>query len=287
MKLRRLSIAATIALLTTSCAVLLNLPDELSEDHYRQSAGDISAQNKKNMQSSPGALLVKENEGLIKKMAMLPVVYVYDTTNTLKKNEEAYYTSKFNGYWMRAFAVLANNYIYDEFKARGIDIILLRSQYLKEMGARDINQQIDHFNKNQTFHAVAFNAESDETNLAETDFYKFRKYINTSEEAVAYMLIQADWEPSSANRLNGDIVLNTTLKFGYEIVVCGPVSGCSSVTVPYSKGIVSNVFMPNRNTIDKDGMDKNWALIKEIHGAQLKTVISEAFKVFDKQGMFK
>ncbi len=87
--------------------------------------------------------------------------------------------------------------------------------------------------------------------------------------------------------MNGDIVLNTTLKFGYEIVVCGPVAGCSTVAVPYSKGIVSNVFMPNRNTIDDEGMEKNWALIKNIHGGQLKHVISEAFKTFDQQGMFK
>jgi hypothetical protein len=106
-------------------------------------------------------------------------------------------------------------------------------------------------------------------------------------QGVAFMKIKADWEPTSANRLNSDIVLNTTLKLGYEITLCGSNSGCTTVTVPFDKGISSNVFMPNRNSIDDSGRDKNYTLLHELHGQQLSQIVKLAFEKMDAAGTFK
>jgi len=101
------------------------------------------------------------------------------------------------------------------------------------------------------------------------------------------MKIRADWEPTTANRLNGDIVLNTTLKLGYEITLCGSDSGCTTVSVPFDKGIGSNLFMPNRNTIEESGRDKNYTFLHTLHGEQLSKIVKLAFEKMDAAGTFK
>lgn len=120
-----------------------------------------------------------------------------------------------------------------------------------------------------------------------TDVTKFRTAMVNNIQGVAYMKIRADWEPISANRLNSDIVLNTTLKLGYEITLCGSNSGCTTVAVPFDKGIGSNVFMPIRNSIDDSGRDKNYTLLLDLHGQQLSQIVKLAFDKMDAAGTFK
>lgn len=276
----RVSLAVFTAFILTSCATLLMLPDELPESHYRSMAGDIGPQIKSKATFSPGGKLPGEKEGLTKKVMVLPIVYIYDTNNTLKENEEAYYTSIFNnssGSWLRPFALSANNTIRDILKSKGYEPTLFGNADLQRMGATPV---FNHMGKlaNTQYKAVAYNAESQDTNLAVTNFYDFRKFIGDKNQGVVFMKIIADWEPSSANRLNSDIVLNTTVTFGYEFVLCGVDNGCSTVSVPFEKGITTNLFMPNRNSIDDAGRDKNYTLLSELHNAQLALVIKHAFE---------
>lgn len=274
--------------LTVGCASLLMLPDELSEQHYRTQAGDITQQVKtKQNQTSPGTKVIASGS---KEIGILPVVYVYDTTNTLKKDEEAYYTSVFNnssGSWMRPFAVAASNAIKDELKARGFSPFIYANSDLKHFGMKDVNTVLSSEIIGTQFKAVAYNGDSAETNYAMTDVTKFRTAMVNNIQGVAFMKIRADWEPTSANRLNSDIVLNTTLKLGYEITLCGSNSGCTTVTVPFDKGIGSNVFMPIRNSIDDSGRDKNYTLLLELHGQQLGQIVKLAFEKMDAAGTFK
>lgn len=274
--------------LLTACSALLMLPDELSEAHYRESAGDISTQVKTKMIATNPGVRVGAGEG--REVGILPVVYIYDTSNTLKKGEEAYYTSIFNnssGSWIRPFAVDASNAIRDELTARGFKPFIYSNSDLQTLGMKSAMDLMPRELMGTQFRAIAYNGDSAETNYAMTDVTQFRNAIVNDIQAVAFMKIHADWEPSSANRLNGDIVLNTGLKFGYEIVICGANSGCGSVSTPFTQGIGTNVFMPNRNTIDDDGLDKNYEIIRSIHGDQLRKVVKMAFEKFASQGMFK
>lgn len=281
------NVLALSLLSVVGCATLLMLPDEVSEDHYRSQSGDQSAQIKSKMaMMNPGAKLTARES---KEVGILPVVYIYDTTNTLKKNEEVYYTSIFNnstGSWIRPFAVSASNAIRDELTTRGFKPFIYANSDLVSLGMEDINALLGDLT-GTTFKAVAYNGDSRETNYAMTDVTQFRRAIVGKVDGVAFMKIKADWEPSSANTLNGDIVLNTGLKLGYEIVLCGADSGCTTAATSYDKGLMSNLFMPNRNTINDTGLDKNYELLRDLHEAQLKQIVKIAFERFDQQGTFK
>lgn len=283
-----LAIATLSLSFSTGCATLLMLPDELSEEHYKTQAGDLTQQvkSKQNL-TNPGAKVIASGS---KEIGILPVVYSYDTTNTLKKDEEAYYVSIFNnssGSWIRPFAILANNAIRDELKSRGFKPLIYANSDLTHFGMKDVNTVLSSELLGTQWRAVAYNGDSAETNYAMTDVTKFRTAIVNNIQGVAFMKIRADWEPTTANRLNGDIVLNTTLKMGYEITLCGANSGCTTVAVPFDKGIVSNLFMPNRNTIEESGLDKNYELLRSLHGEQLKQIVKLAFDKMDAAGTFK
>lgn len=192
---------------TAGCATLLMLPDELTEDHYKSQAGDITEQVKaKQNHITPGAKVIASGS---KAIGILPVVYVYDTTNTLKENEEAYYTSIFNnssGSWIRPFAISASNAIRDELKARGFSPFIYANSDLTQLGMKDVNTLLSSEIIGTPYRAVAYNGDSADTNYAMTDITKFRTAMVNNIQGVAYMKIRADWEPTSANRLNSDIV---------------------------------------------------------------------------------
>ena len=280
---------ASLCLSAVGCASLLMLPDEVTEEQYRTRAGDITPQLK--TKSNVTNQFVKINAVPSKKVGILPIYYIYDTTNTLKNNEEAYYTSIFNnssGSWIRPFAILANNAIRDELKARGFEPFLYANSDLKALGMKQAGDSAVMGKLFGTsYKAIAYNGDSSETNYVETDETKFRNAIVNDVAAVAYMKIHADWEPTTANTLNGDVVLNTDLKFGYDIVLCGANSGCVSISTPFEKGITASVFMPNRNTINEEGRDKNYEILKSIHGDQLKKVVKNAFAKLEAYGAFK
>lgn len=276
-------------MLSSACATLLMLPDELTEEHYRAQAGDIKPQVDAKMEAFPGATFPGSKASYTKTVSLLPFVYLYDTTNTLKDNEEAYYTSKFNngsGSWIRPFAQEATKLVREQLKARGYEAVNYGNAVFESKKVEQIEPQIAKLTNGSHFKGVAYNADNSETNYAVTNFYDFRKFIDKNEQAIIYMMIRADWEPSSANRLNDDIVLNTSIKLGYEFVVCAADSGCTTIKTPYEKGISTNLFMPNRNTIDRDGLNKNYEIIKSIHGEQLKIIVEAIFKKLDAMGTF-
>lgn len=280
---------ASLCLSTVGCASLLMLPDEVTEAEYRARAGDITPQLK--TKNNINNQFVKIKPVPSKSVGILPIYYVYDTTNTLKKDEEVYYTSIFNnssGSWMRPFAVAANNAIRDELKARGFEPFNYANSDLKALGMKQAGDSAVMGKLfGTTYKAIAYNGDSAETNYVETDMTKFRNAIVNDVAAVAYMKIHADWEPTTANRLNGDIVLNTDLKFGYELVLCGANSGCVTFSTPFEKGITASMFMPNRNTIDEDGLYKNYDILKSIHGDQIKKIVKTSFEKLDAYGAFK
>lgn len=270
------------------CASLLMLPDAVTEDHYRAQAGDLGPQIQSKMKAGiPGGRV--SFEGSSREVGILPVVYVYDTTNTLKPNEEIYYTSIFNnsGTWIRPFAVSASNAIRDELKARGLSPFIYANSDLEKLGMKDVNEVLRGELVGTPWRAVAYNGDSYETNYAMTDITRFRSAIVGDTQAVMFMKIKADWEPSSANTMNGDIVLNTAVKLGYEIVLCGAKSGCTSLSTPFENGLTTNLFMPNRNTIDKSGRDKNYDFLRDVHAEQLGQIVKAAFAKMDAQGAFK
>lgn len=281
----RIVFITLLGLLFSGCATLLMLPDELSEEHYRNQAGNINSQVKEKINIvNPYAKLGAVHG----EVGILPILYIYDTTNTLKKNEEAYYTSVFNnssGSWIRPFAVIANTAIQDELKDRGYKSFIYANSDLKQLGMQQASSLIP--DNLSAYKAIAYNGDSRETNYAMSDVTQFRRAILNDMQGVAFMKIQADWEPSSANRLNGDIVLNTAIQMGAEIVLCGAKSGCITAQIPFAKGIQANLFMPNRNTIDQEGLDKNYDIIKSIHGDQIREIVKVAFQKFDTLGTFK
>ncbi|KHD89345.1 MAG: hypothetical protein OM95_04255 [Bdellovibrio sp. ArHS] len=270
------------------CATLLMLPDELSEQHYKAAAGDIKPQIRAKM--TVNNQFAKMPPSGNKEVGILPVVYFYDTTNTLKKNEEAYYTSIFNnssGSWIRPFAKEASVAISEELSARGFKSFIYSNSDLEKLGMQSANLLMPKEIFGTGYRAIAYNGESEDTNLAMTDLTQFRSAIVGDMSGVVFMKIQADWEPTTANRLNGDIVLNTTIQLGYEMVFCGANSGCVTAQVPFNKGLTSNLFMPNRNTINENGLDKNYELIRSLHGDQLRAIIKATFEKMDSLGTFK
>ncbi|MBX3016611.1 MAG: hypothetical protein KF767_01880 [Bdellovibrionaceae bacterium] len=282
----QLSLLAVAGL--AGCATLLMLPDAVNEDHYRAQAGDLRPQIDAKMKVISSGGRVTATGG--KQIGILPVVYIYDATNTLKPNEEAYYVSIFNngsGSWVRPFAVSASNAIRDELKARGFEPFIYANSDFEKLGMKQVNEVVDKEIFGTQFRAVAYNGDSDETNYAMTDITRFRNAIVSDVEGVMFMKIKADWEPSSANTMNGDIVMNTGVKLGYEIVLCGRDSGCTSLQTPFENGLGTNLFMPNRNTIDREGRDKNYDFLRSLHGDQLALIVKSAFRKMDAQGAFK
>lgn len=285
-----LSITILSLSLITGCATLLMLPDELTEEHYTSISQIDSKQISTKMKVFPGGKAQAPKDGIAKSVRLLPIVYKYDTYNTLKENEEAYYVSIFNnstGSWIKPFTENIQETLGAQLKKRGYDFVLLTNDDLKTLGAKDINSLIDGADrsKGNLTKGVALNAENRSTNLALVDRSKFGVLVTEEEQAVIYVELDVDWEPSSANRLNKDIVLNTALIIGYKLVACGS-NGCSTIEIPFKDGVRVGLFMPNRNTINEDGLDKNYALIKKLHKAQLDKIIEESFAKLDQMSFF-
>lgn len=274
----------------TGCATLLMLPDEQTEDHYTKISQIDNKQIVSKMKAFPGGKAAIPKSGAKKSIRMLPIVYKYDVYNTLKDNEEAYYVSIFDnssGSWIRPFTENLQEAIGALLEKRGYDYSLISNQTLKNLGAKEIQTLIDPADrsKGNITKAVALNAEDSGTNLAIVDRAKFNQFQDDENQGLMYVELDVDWEPSSANRLNGDIVLNTALLIGYKLVACGS-NSCSSIEIPYKNGLNTALFMPNRNTIDQDGRDKNYNLIKKLHGEQLNKILEESFKQLDKMNYF-
>ncbi|AGH94475.1 hypothetical protein [Pseudobdellovibrio exovorus] len=283
------TVGAIIAASLTGCSALLMLPDELSEDHYKSISKIDQKQVASKMQYFPGGKLSPPAAGQKKMLRFMPFVYTYDATNTLKKDEEAYYVSIFNnssGSWYQQLLMRAHESVAAQLEKRGYDYAVFSNNTLKNQGAQEVTRSLPMDRKDGLPNrGIAINAESNESNLAIMETSKYSNLKAEGEQGVVYMQIDADWEPESANRLNGDIVLNTTVKIGFKLSICGD-TGCSTAVIPFKNGVTAALFMPNRNTIDDDGLDKNYALIRDLHEAQLDVIIAEAFKRFDQAGVF-
>lgn len=285
----KFTVGALLATSLTGCAALLMLPDELSEDHYKSISKVEQKQVVSKMQYFPGGKLSAPAAGQKKMLRFMPFVYTYDAENTLKKDEEAYYVSIFNntkGSWYYQMLTRAHESVAAQLEKRGYDYAVFSNKDLKSLGAQEVTRSLPMGRPDGIpSRGIAINAESDETHLAIMETNKFSNLKSESEQGVVYMQIDADWEPTSANRLNGDIVLNTTIKMGFKLSICGD-TGCSTALIPFKNGVVAQLFMPNRNTIDEDGLGKNYNLVKDLHEAQLDLMIAEAFKRFDQSGVF-
>lgn len=283
-----LSVSTLAIFIFTGCATLLGLPDEQNEGHYTQISKISSEQVQAKIKSVGEAKAASPKEGSPKKIIVLPIVYRYTTYNTLKKGEEAYYTSRFtNGSWIRPFTLIAQESIDKMLTERGYDYTLLSNNLLQKMGAKDIQSMIspNERRRQDPVRAVALNAENEDTNLAIIEQSAFSKYVSDEEQAVMYVEFDVDWEPNTANTLNKDIVLNTSLSIGYKMVFCGA-TGCSTSEIPFRTPLVASLFMPNKNTINKDGAQRNYELIKQLHAQQLDQLLKESFIYLDKTGAF-
>lgn len=272
------------ATLLTSCASLLMLPDEQTEAFYEKNAGITKDQITKNMTASTGAKITVADKGNVR---IMPIIYAYTTYNSLKQNEEVYYTSRLTNHaWFRDFMLTAHKAVLQELKTRGIDASYYNSGLEGLSGGKDIERvyRTGESRRGTPLQIAAFN-ENPETNYGFVDKPRLRSHIGETDKGVVLVEFDVDWIPSSANTMNGDIVLNTALVMGFDLTICGA-DGCSNVNVPFSKGIRASLFMPNKNTIDDDGLSKNFALLKKLHGEHIKQIVAAAFERFDAQGVF-
>lgn len=282
-----LILAVVTPLLLTSCASLLNLPDQQTEDFYRNNGKVTTAQITKNMTTSTGAKLPPPQKD--RKIRLLPVVYSYTTYNTLKPNEEAYYTSRYTNHsWFHSFMSTAQDEIAVQIRKRGYDLVIYNDATLSNMaGGKDIEQvyRVGEARRGTPVRVAALNEDSD-NNYGLTDRYSLRNYMNKDmDDGLIVVMFDADWDPQNANTLNDDIVLNSNVKIGFKMVLCDK-EACSEVNIPFANGVTTLLPMPNKNTIDDDGLAKNQKLIKELHGNQLRQIIAEGFKKYDQQNIF-
>lgn len=282
-----LAIMCALVPFMSGCATLLALPDEQTEDFYRNNSKITSAQITKNMTTSTGAKLPPPSKD--RKIRLLPVVYSYTTYNTLKPNEEAYYTSRYTNHsWFRRFMLTAQDEIATQIRKRGYDLVIYNDQTLERMAnGKDIEQvyRVAEARRGTPVRVAALNEDSDK-NHGLVDRYSLRNYMNPSmDDGLILVIFDADWDPQNANTLNDDIVLNSNVKIGFQMVLCDK-EACSEVNIPFEKGVTTLLPMPNKNTIDDDGLTKNHALINELHGGHLRQIIAEGFKKYDQQNIF-
>lgn len=282
-------LAITCALLPflSGCATLLALPDEQTEDFYRNNSKITPAQITKNMTTSTGAKLPPPNKD--RKIRLLPVVYSYTTYNTLKPNEEAYYTSRYTNHsWFHTFMSEAQDEVAIQIRKRGYDLVVYNDNTLANMaGGKDIERvyRVAESRRGTPLRTAALNADS-ENNYGLTDRYSLRSYMNPAmDDGLILVIFDVDWDPQNANTLNGDIVLNSNVKIGFQMVLCDK-EACSEVNIPFAKGVTTFLPMPNKNTIDDDGLRKNQQLIYKLHGDHLRQIIAEGFKKYDQQSIF-
>lgn len=269
--------------LLTGCATLLNLPDNQTEDFYRNNGKITKDQITRNMTSSAGA---KVNSSAKEEIRVLPIIYSYTTYNNLKKGEEVYYTSRYTNHsWFRDFMMTAHNEIVTQLKNRGME-----ASYYKNVAdlanGKDVEQvfRTGESRRGTPLRIAAFNVDPN-TNYGLVDRNNLRKYMDPSDQGVLLALFDVDWSPNTANTLNDDIVLNSNVNMGFNMLFCSS-KGCSEISIPFTKGVQAFLPMPNKNTIDDDGLKKNQVLIKELHGEQLKQIIAAAFEKLDAQKAF-
>lgn len=294
MDVRKIGVPVLIgfsAMALTACATLLMLPDEQTEEYYTTQSQAVLSQVDSKLKVSPGGKASPPKEGEKKSIRVLPIVYDYTVHNTLKKGEEAYYVSVFyngSGSWIRPFTQIAQMSVAKQLEARGYDYSLLSNNALTQLGAKNADSYLSPGSdrrRGDPVRSVAFNAENNGTNLALVNQNDFRKFIGDDEQGVLFMKFDADWEPSTANTLNKDIVLNSTVTLGYKMVFCG-VDACSTIEIPFKDGLKTSLPMPNRNTINDQGLDKNYDLIKKLHGAQIDKIVEASFQKLDAMGAF-
>lgn len=284
MKRFRVLLLVVLSSLFVGCAALLMLPDEQTEEFYRKNGSITKEQITKNMTTSTGATIQVSQKTDVR---LLPVIYVYTTYNSLKKDEEAYYTSRYTNHsWFRDFMMTAHNAVVSELKKRGLETTFYNESLAQMTNNTDIERiyRTGEARRGTPIRVAAFNVNAN-TNYGLVDRNKLRSYMSESDKGVVLVQFDVDWDPSSANTMNKDIVLNTTLIMGFNMTICGA-DACSEVNVPFNKGIRASLFMPNKNTINDDGLSKNHRLVQELHGNHIKQIIQVAFERLDAQGTF-